>query len=677
MALRAAASAATRRLAPAFRPSPGWRRASTCPPPRARFAPRRWRSAAAGAAGAALAGSLGFGAFVLADGKDAADAAAPRDQRRQGGGEWPAYTVDEVAQHKGEGGGPIWVTYRDGVYDITRFVEAHPGGAEKIMMAAGGAIDPFWALYQQHNDAKVLAVLKGLRCGTLRRDAAQQRAADAAAAARAASDPYGNEPARHPALVVLKHKPFNAEVPPGLLVDHYVTPTALWYVRHHHPVPDIDPAAFALEVVIENPAAAKAAAAAAAAAEAGGSGQQPDGPAAGGEGESGDESAEGAGAAPPPFLVVRIPLADLKGRFPKHTVTATMQCGGNRRGELNEVASTQGLLWSNGAISTATWGGVRVRDVLRAVGVDGPDAARARGLRHVQFIGWDEPYDASVPVAKAVGADGDVLLAYEMNGQPLSREHGAPLRAIVPGHIGARNVKWVKRVVASAEEAHSSWQRGVAYKFLGPTVKSFQGLDLTHVPSVQELPIQSAICVPRTDGTSAVVIGEDDEIEVKGYAWAGGGRGVQRVEVSIDGGRTFTTASLQQGRDQPPGKAWAWTLWEATIPLPDTFRAYARLNAEPLGGADAALRRTQSAQAKAAPGSGPVRTPLTLEIVCKATDTSCNSQPESLEGIWNLRGILNNAWHRVTVQVCVPGHDEDEDDDGENVAADGRGGCGE
>ena len=120
-------------------------------------------------------------------------------------------------------------------------------------------------------------------------------------------------------------------------------------------------------------------------------------------------------------------------------------------------------------------------------------------------------------------------------------------------------------------------------------------------------------------------------------------------------------ATLAQGRDQPPGKAWAWTLWEATIPLPCSFREYAAARATPMDAVDAALRRTRAAQAKAAPGSGPVRTPLTLEIVCKATDTSCNSQPESLEGIWNLRGILNNAWHRVTVQVCVPGEDEDDE----------------
>ena len=551
--------------------------------------------------------------------------AAHAEPSDEGDGEWPVYTVEDVAKRNGpKGSGPIWVTYKDGVYDITEFVEAHPGGVEKIMMSAGGAIDPFWALYAQHKTESVLEVLSGFRIGTLYRDPAQA----AAAAAAAAFDPYGNDPARHPALVVRKHKPFNAEVPTGLLVDHYVTPTALWYVRHHHPVPDIDPDAYELEVVVENPAAVV--------------------------------EGEGGGAEAPPFVVARISLADLKRRFPKHTTTTTMQCGGNRRDEFNKVAKTQGLLWSNGAISTATWGGVRVRDVLRAVGVASTDDALARGLRHVHFVGADEPYDASVEVAKAVDLDGDVLLAYEMNGQPLEREHGAPLRAIVPGHIAARNVKWVKRVVASAEEAHSSWQRGVAYKSLGPTVKNFQGIDLSRFPSIQELPVQSAICVPRPDGTSAVIVGEDDEIEVKGYAWSGGGRGVQRVEVSIDGGCTFTTAELKRGSDQPHGKAWAWTLWEATIPLPDSFKEYARRYAKPLD-ATAMVAKTRSAVAAATPGSGPVRTPLALEIVCKATDTACNSQPETVDGIWNLRGILNNAWHRVTVQVCMPNDDEDDE----------------
>jgi sulfite oxidase len=59
---------------------------------------------------------------------------------------------------------------------------------------------------------------------------------------------------------------------------------------------------------------------------------------------------------------------------------------------------------------------------------------------------------------------GDVLLAYEMNGEPLPAQHGAPLRIIVPGHVGIRNVKWIKSITLSHEESHGGWQRGMAYK---------------------------------------------------------------------------------------------------------------------------------------------------------------------------------------------------------------------
>jgi sulfite oxidase len=73
---------------------------------------------------------------------------------------------EEVAKHKTKETG-IWVTYKDGVYDVTDFVEMHPGGAGRLMLAAGGAIDPFWAMYAQHNTEEVHSILQEYYIGKL------------------------------------------------------------------------------------------------------------------------------------------------------------------------------------------------------------------------------------------------------------------------------------------------------------------------------------------------------------------------------------------------------------------------------------------------------------------------------------------------------------------------------
>ena len=216
----------------------------------------------------------------------------------------------DVAKHKTPEEG-IWVTYKDGVYDITDFVQSHPGGSKRIMMAAGGRIDPFWQLYQQHLDTKVIDdVLMPLRIGTLNPDEPKIKDDD---------DPYANEPERHPALVVRKIKPFNAESPIELLTESYLTPNALWYTRHHHPVPVVDPKEFRLGAKTHTSGTFK----------------------------TNDMSFDD---------VASLTLEDIQQQFTKHEVTATMQCGGNRRSGHNTLGKTEGLNWSIGAISTAKFG---------------------------------------------------------------------------------------------------------------------------------------------------------------------------------------------------------------------------------------------------------------------------------------------------------------------------------
>ncbi|XP_076805303.1 sulfite oxidase-like [Clavelina lepadiformis] len=462
----------------------------------------------------------------------------------------PVYSSADVAQHADKQSG-IWVTYQDSVYDITGFVESHPGG-EKILMGAGGPIDAFWNMYAVHKTPEVLQILEQYRIGKLsRRD---QKAINL-------NDPFANEPFRLPVLRINSQKPFNAEPPLEVLTDSFITPNELFYVRNHLPVPDFDLENFKLEVLV------------------------------GGR-------------------KLALSVDEIKKKYKPVTITTTIQCAGNRRQEMSQYQNVKGLTWGACAIGTARWTGVRLRDILLDAGFDLND----NRFKHIQFNGNDKDitkssYGGSIPKHKAMSIDGDVIIAYKMNGVDIPRDHGYPLRVIVPGYVGARNVKWLHQVVASDEESSSHWQRN-DYKVFSPST-TFETADYKKAQSIQEMPVISAISTPA-EGSK--VESDDGVIEVKGYAWSGGGRDIIRVDVSADGGKTWKEANLV--KDKPGADdsthSWAWSLWNAEVEV--------------------------------TPGKK-------TEIVCKAIDSAYNCQPEFIGPIWNLRGFLTNAWHRISVEV--------------------------
>lgn len=469
--------------------------------------------------------------------------------------ELPWYSQEEVSKHYSPETG-IWVTYKDGVYDITEFVDSHPGG-NKILLASGRAIDPFWAMYAAHQTKETENLLEEMRIGNLVIESKDEEVDPL--------DPYGHEPwhARHPALEAKSQKPFNAEPPLELLTDSFLTPNALFYVRNHLPVPQVSIKNYRLKVKVEG-------------------GKKP----------------------------TELTLEDLKTKFQHYTITAAVQCGGNRRNAMSKVKHVRGLPWGPAAISNARWTGVRLRDVLAYAGL----SEKQKDVHHVQFEGLDQDlsgdhYGASIPINKALSPEGDVLLAFEMNGEPLPMDHGYPLRVIVPGIVGARNVKWLSSITASKEESPSFWQQN-DYKVFSPNI-TVESADYTTVRPMQEMPVQSAISEPR-DGAS--VDASEMVVQVKGYAYSGGGSGVNRVDVSVDGGQTWHSATLTDGHLQEQNKAWAWTLWQADLPIPKQHNGQ-------------------------------------MEIVCRAVDSSLNSQPEGISSVWNFRGLGNNAWHHVKVNV--------------------------
>ncbi len=154
----------------------------------------------------------------------------------------------------------------------------------KIKLASGKDLEPFWRLYGVHKQKEVLEILEELRIGRL----SAEEAAAAALPAVDEDDPYKNDPERHPAFIVNSAKPFNAEPPGELLHDAgFITPSDLFYVRNHLPVPVIDPASYRLEVEIEYGSSNK--------------------------------------------NTVRLSMDDLKTKFPRHSVVCATQCAGNRR----------------------------------------------------------------------------------------------------------------------------------------------------------------------------------------------------------------------------------------------------------------------------------------------------------------------------------------------------------
>ncbi|XP_057377308.1 sulfite oxidase-like [Daphnia carinata] len=464
----------------------------------------------------------------------------------------PVYTSDDVAKHRDESTG-IWISYKSGVYDITPFIKIHPGG-DTILLGAGGSVEPFWSLYAIHQQPGILALMEEYRIGNLTKGEEHLAMANM-------DDPYANDPRRHPALVVRTKKPFNAETPGFLLVESFITPTDIFYVRHHFPVPDVDPSSesYSLEVV------------------------------------GLDEKDS-----------LNLNLDQLKTAYAPHTVTAVLQCTGNRRSEMNRVKPTKGLEWGQGAIGNAVWKGARLRDVLLAVGVTDSDENENW---HVRFDGLDTdptsaPYAISIPLTKAMDPRGDVILAYEMNGEQLTRDHGFPLRVIIPGTTGARWVKWLTRIEVSKNECESHWQQ-FDYKSFNPSTE-WDKVDFSTAPAIQEMPVTSVVCDPH-DGEKVKL--KDGKLNLRGYAWSGGGRGIVRVDVSVDLGKTWHVAQLIDS--VKVSKQWAWTRWQANLP---------------------------------------VQTKET-EVWVRAVDSSYNTQPEGMEHLWNMRGVLAVGYHKIKVSV--------------------------
>ncbi|RFU84684.1 sulfite oxidase, partial [Streptomyces triticagri] len=235
-------------------------------------------------------------------------------------------------------------------------------------------------------------------------------------------------------------------------------------------------------------------------------------------------------------------------RLPSVTISALVECAGNGRSyfDTQQGEPASGTSWRLGAVGSARWRGARLADVLRLAGV-------RRDAVDVQPRGLDADYVTDdgtnlgrvrrpLPVEKALD---DVVLAYEMNGEPLPADHGHPVRVLVPSWVGIASVKWVGDIEVSAEPLYSPWNTDF-YRLFGDAYPPEGSAPLTRQT------VKSAFEVAEGQEFTA-----DRTHVLSGRSWSGGGR-VTSVEVSTDGGASWRPARL---RDAPRPDNWVrWTV---------------------------------------------------------------------------------------------------------------------
>lgn len=220
--------------------------------------------------------------------------------------------------------------------------------------------------------------------------------------------------------------------------------------------------------------------------------------------------------------------------LPARSLVVTLECAGNGRSYLDPPAP--GEQWGLGAVGTAEWTGVPLAELLvRAKPLAHAKEIVFRGADHGEAKGHGRTiaFERSMPVDQATR--GDALLAYAMNGQPLTADHGAPVRLVVPGAYGMASVKWLAQVTAVADEFAGFFQRDcyvIDGKPLGPIEPR----------AVVVEPVEGA----RLDLGANLI---------RGYAWSGR-EAIAGVDVSTDGGRTWRAAKLA-----PAISAFAWREW--------------------------------------------------------------------------------------------------------------------
>jgi sulfite oxidase len=364
---------------------------------------------------------------------------------------------------------------------------------------------------------------------------------------------YLSFPGKSDKLVVLGDRPLVAETPEQVLDDD-TTPTEKFFIRNNGQIPDVATSPDSWKIIIDGEVNQK----------------------------------------------LELTLGELKSRFRPVTQRMVLECGGNGRSFFSPQA--RGNQWTNGGIGCAEWTGVRLADVLAAAGVK--SSAVFTGHYGADRSLADATKDAisrGVPIKKAL--DGNNLIVFAMNGQPLSNIHGGPVRLVIPGWPGSVSSKWLTRVWVRDKVHDGAGMGATSYRVAIKPMVPGDRPDESNFRDLESMPVRSIITSPANGAT----FGKDmRELRLRGAAWAGD-LTVARVDVSTDYGATW-----QQVQLQPAKNPYDWQRWTATVRLPS--EGY-------------------------------------YEIWTRATDSKGVMQPH-IAGNWNPQGYGGNPMHRVAIKIA-------------------------
>ncbi|KAF2658179.1 nitrate reductase [Lophiostoma macrostomum CBS 122681] len=388
---------------------------------------------------------------------------------------------------------------------------------------------------------------------------------------------------RDPRLIRLTGvHPFNVEAPlTDLFNEGFLTSPELFYVRNHGAVPlvqdeDIPNWEFTVEGMVANP--------------------------------------------------LTVTLKGLLSEYENVTYPITLVCAGNRRKEQNVVRKSKGFSWGPAGVSTALFTGVVMKDVIE----------RARPLRRAKYVcmeGADKLpngyYGTSVKLNWVMDPNRGIMLAHGMNGEMLRPDHGKPLRAVIPGQIGGRSVKWLKKLIVTAEPSdnwYHIYDNRVLPTMVDPDESARNPAWWTDDRyAIYDLSPNSAIAFPAHN-EKLPLQDAPEKYTVRGYAYSGGGRRITRAEVSIDKGKTWRLSNIEYPEDRYRAyedrqlfggrldmdwreASFCWCFWSLDISI------------EELQGAN--------------------------DILIRAMDESMNIQPRDM--YWSVLGMMNNPWFRVVI----------------------------
>jgi sulfite oxidase len=292
-------------------------------------------------------------------------------------------------------------------------------------------------------------------------------------------------------------------------------------------------------------------------------------------------------------------IAELKEKFKEYSYQLTIECGGNGRSEFTPAA--KGNQWTTGAVGCPLWTGVRLRDILEHCGIkeDAVYIAYHGADSHLSGDPKKTAISRGVPMSKAL--EDDILIAWAMNGEDIPALNGFPLRLVCGGWPASTSGKWLKGISVRDRVHDGTKMLGQAYRVPKNPVAPGTKVPDEDMRIIERMPVKSLITFPK----SGIKHKQNERFVTSGHAWAGD-RHIEKMQLSIDFGQTWQEVEISKAVNNN-----AWQHWKAELDFPK--KGY-------------------------------------YEVWARATDNDGLSQPMLVPG-WNPKGYLNNACHRIAVQI--------------------------